>query len=123
LNTLTRNCDLSSHYQAAECRTYLLTAWSRVLFENLTGLELVQKFPAFYGTRRFITAFTSVHHKSILSQLNPVHAPTSHFLKSVLNSILKAVLGNKRIIVWEHIITLLYSLALQHRTGYGFLVH
>jgi hypothetical protein len=38
---------------------YLLTPWNRVLIENLTGLQLVKKFPAFYGTRRFITAFTS----------------------------------------------------------------
>jgi hypothetical protein len=44
--------------------TYLLTPWSRVL-ENLTGLQLVQKFPAFYGTRRFITAFTSARHLSL----------------------------------------------------------
>jgi len=27
--------------------------------EKLTGSQLVKKFPAFYGTRRFITAFTS----------------------------------------------------------------
>jgi hypothetical protein len=39
--------------------TYLLTPWSRVLLEKLTGLQLVKKFPAFYGTRMFITAFTS----------------------------------------------------------------
>jgi hypothetical protein len=38
---------------------YLLTPWSRVLLENLTGLKLVKKFAAFYGIRRFITAFTS----------------------------------------------------------------
>jgi len=30
--------------------TYLLTPWSRVLLEKLTGLQLVKKFPAFYGT-------------------------------------------------------------------------
>jgi hypothetical protein len=35
----------------------MLTPWSRVLPEKLTGFELVKKFPAFYGTRRFITAF------------------------------------------------------------------
>jgi hypothetical protein len=35
--------------------TYLLTPWSIVLLEKLTGLQLVKKFPAFYGTRRFIT--------------------------------------------------------------------
>jgi hypothetical protein len=40
--------------------TYLLTPWSKVFLEKLTGLQLVKKFPAFYGTTRFITAFTSV---------------------------------------------------------------
>ena len=38
---------------------YLLTIWSRVLLEKLTGSRLVKKFPAFYGTRRFIAAFTT----------------------------------------------------------------
>jgi hypothetical protein len=45
--------------------TYLLTPWSRVLLEKLTGLQLVKKFPAFYGTRRFITALTSARHLSL----------------------------------------------------------
>jgi len=44
---------------------YLVTPWSRVLLEKLTGLKLVKKFPAFYGTRRFITAFTSARHLSL----------------------------------------------------------
>ena len=43
--------------------TYLitdsLTPWSRAPLEQLTGLQLVKKFPAFHGTRRFITALTS----------------------------------------------------------------
>jgi hypothetical protein len=30
----------------------------RVLLEKLTVTQLVKKFPAFYGTRRFITVFT-----------------------------------------------------------------
>jgi len=38
--------------------TYSLTPGSRVLLEKVTGSQLVKKFPAFYGTRRFITAFT-----------------------------------------------------------------
>ena len=45
--------------------TYLLTPWDRVLLEKLTGFQLVKKFPAFYGTRRFITAFTSARHLSL----------------------------------------------------------
>jgi hypothetical protein len=42
--------------------TYLLTLWSSVLLEKLTGSQIVKKLQAFYGTRRFITAFTSVRH-------------------------------------------------------------
>jgi len=41
------------------------TARSRVLLEKLNGFELVKKFHAFYGTRRFITAFTSARHLSL----------------------------------------------------------
>ena len=50
---------------------YLLTPWCRFLLEELTGLQLVKKFPAFHGTRRFITALTSVRHLS-LSWANPI---------------------------------------------------
>jgi len=45
--------------------TYLLTKSSRVLLGKLTGLQLVKKFPTFYGTRRFIIAFTSARHLSL----------------------------------------------------------
>ena len=45
--------------------TGLLTPYSRILFEKLTGFQLVQKLPAFYGTRRFITAFTTARHLSL----------------------------------------------------------
>jgi hypothetical protein len=44
--------------------TYLLTVWNRVL-EKLTGSQLVKKLPAFFGTRRFITAFTSARNLSL----------------------------------------------------------
>ena len=46
-------------------RPYLLTPWYRVLLEKLTGLQLVQKFSAFHGTRRFITSFTSIRQLSL----------------------------------------------------------
>jgi hypothetical protein len=45
--------------------TYLLTPRSKILLGKLTGLHLVKKFPAFYGTRRFITALTSARHLSL----------------------------------------------------------
>ena len=50
---------------------YLLTPWCRVLLEKLTGLQLVKKSSTFYGTRRFITALTSVRHLS-LSWASPI---------------------------------------------------
>ena len=56
--------------------TYLLHA-ARVLLEKLTGSQLVKKFPAFYGTWRFITAFTSVHHLS-LSCASPIQSIPPH---------------------------------------------
>ena len=47
--------------------TKLITPWSRVLLEKLTGSQLIKKFSAFYGTRKFITAFTSVRYLSLSS--------------------------------------------------------
>ena len=43
-------------------RGNVLTARSRVLLDKLTVPRLFKKFPAFYGTRRFISAFTSARH-------------------------------------------------------------
>ena len=54
--------------------TYLLTPWCRVLLEKLTGLQLVKKFPAFNGTRRFITA---LRHLS-LSWARPIQSIYPH---------------------------------------------
>ena len=44
---------------------YLLTPWSKALLEKLTCFQLVKKFPAFYGTRKFITAVTNARHRSL----------------------------------------------------------
>ena len=57
--------------------TYLLTPWCRVLLEQLTGLQIVKKFPAFHGTRRFIIALTSVRHLS-LSWTSPIQSIYPH---------------------------------------------
>ena len=56
---------------------YLLTPRRRVLLEKLTGLQLVKKFPAFHGTRKFITALTSVRHLS-LSWASPIQSIYPH---------------------------------------------
>jgi len=55
----------------------LLTPWCRVLFEKLTCLQLVKKFPTFHGTRSFITALTSVRHLS-LSWASPIQSINPH---------------------------------------------
>ena len=57
--------------------SYSITPWYRVLLVKLTGLELVKKFPSFYGTRRFITALTSVRHLS-LSWARPIQSTYPH---------------------------------------------
>ena len=57
--------------------TYLLTPWRTVLLEKLTGLQLVKKFPTFYGTRRFITALTSVRQLSV-SWASPIQSTYPH---------------------------------------------
>jgi len=57
--------------------TYLLTTRYRVLPEQLTGLQPVKKFPAFHGTRRFITALTSVRHLC-LSWASPIQSIYPH---------------------------------------------
>ena len=45
--------------------SYLLTPWCRVLPEQLTGLQLVKKFPALRETWKFITALTSFRYLSL----------------------------------------------------------
>ena len=55
----------------------ILTPWCRVLLQKLTGLQLVKIFPAFYGTRRFITALTSARHLS-LSWASPIQFTYPH---------------------------------------------
>ena len=73
-------------------RTYLLTPCCRVLLEKLTGLQLVKKFLAFHGIRRFITALTSVRHLS-LSWVSPIQSiyprPTSWISVLILSTHLR----------------------------------
>ena len=76
--------------------TYLPTPWSRVLLEKLTGPQLVKKFPAFYGTRKFITAFTSARHLSLSWARSIQSVPPSHFLKFYVNIIHPSTHGSSK---------------------------
>jgi hypothetical protein len=38
--------------------THSLTHGAKALLEKMPIVQLLENFPAFYGTRRFITAFT-----------------------------------------------------------------
>ena len=68
---------ISFEYGIQLSSTYLLTPWCRVLLENLTGLQLVKKFPAYHGTQTFITALTSIRHLS-LSWASPIQSIYPH---------------------------------------------
>jgi hypothetical protein len=60
------------------CRGYTyLFQWNIALLEKLIGSQIVKKFPAFHGTQRSITAFTSARHLS-LSWVREIQSVPSH---------------------------------------------
>jgi hypothetical protein len=83
-------------YKQGSFKWYLFTQWSRVP-EKLTSLQLVKKFPAFYGTQKFITTFTSACYL-FLSWVSPIQPPHSTFWRSILilSSHLHLSLPNER---------------------------
>jgi len=57
--------------KAEDCTKHIcLTPCSSVLLKKLIVTQLVKKFPAFYGTRSFITAFTRARQMYPVQTLN-----------------------------------------------------
>jgi hypothetical protein len=66
----------------------------RFLLEKLTGSQLVEKFHAFYGTRRFIIAYTRARYLSLswARSSSPCPHPTSRISILILSSHLRLVI-------------------------------
>jgi hypothetical protein len=80
------------------------TSWSRGLLEKLTDSQLVKKFPAFYGTRRFITAFTRARHLSLSWASSIQFMPPQHVIGMYIYIyfFFKKWLGVVECIIWLH---------------------
>ena len=80
--------------------TYLLTYLlhgAESLLRSYLVLQVIKKFPAFYGTRKFITVLTSAHHLSLSctnSIQSPPPLPTSSRSILILSSHLRLGLPN-----------------------------
>ena len=102
--------------------TYLLTPRSRVLLEKLTGPQLVKKFPAFYGNRKFITAITSSRHLTVSwassIQSIPPH-PTSWRYILILSSHLRPGLPSG-LLMTAYPFKYLFTLHLPRTKSYSF---
>ena len=74
---------------------YMCCVWlNKLLYflEKLTSFQLVKKFPAFFGTRSFITSFTSARHLS-LSWARSIQAILPHSTSCISIFILSSHLG------------------------------
>jgi len=67
---------------------YLFTPRSTFLLEKLTGSVLVKKFPAFYGTRMFINAFTTARYLSLywVTSIQSINSPLTSWRRILLLS-------------------------------------
>jgi hypothetical protein len=55
---------IAYRHENLQTSTYIAHSWSWALLEKAPIVQLLKKFPEFYGTRRFITVFTRALHWS-----------------------------------------------------------
>ena len=74
----------SSERKNIDSFTYALTPWRIIIPEKLIGFQLVKKFPAFYGTPKFITAFTRACYLSLSWARSTQSMPNPTAWRSIL---------------------------------------
>jgi len=92
-------CKLQLHtpitYQLTNQLTYSINPWSGDLLEKLRGSQPIVRYWAFYGTRRFITAFTRARHMSLWAR--SIHSLLqSHCLKIHCNITFPSTPGSSK---------------------------
>ena len=89
------SCLSSSHPQNTRhihLKLNWLSQWAnRLLFEKLTGPQLIKKFPSFYGKRRLVSAFTSARQLYLSWARSIPSIPPFNFLKFHFNFHIRAV--------------------------------
>jgi hypothetical protein len=93
----------------------LLTPWSRLLPEKLTGPQLVKKFPAFHGKQRFIAAFTTARHLSLSWARSIQSTPPSHFSEIHFNIIVPSTPGSYKWSGYLSLCEVMFSVINHHR--------
>jgi hypothetical protein len=73
--TFQTTCTTTLKFFRTPVCTSLTHSWSWALLEKPPIMQLLKNFPAFYGTRRFITVFTRALHYSLslVRSTNPYH--------------------------------------------------
>jgi len=75
--TACQNCAVYSVFPSGMTSHSKIAQFNWECIGRFTGLQLVKKFPAFYGTRKFITSLTRARHLS-LSWTSSIQCMTPH---------------------------------------------